>query len=138
MWEEILEKAVNVKAKASLQPLLGTRKIDSRYLKGYRPSAKKEKNKANQKHRDENNNKAKSANFLFANISQLYTQIQAFKKNKRHENHQRGHPATRVNATKITKKNKDKNKAKDLTHIKCYICKQKGHYDNKYLKKMKN
>ena len=41
-----------------------------------------------------------------------------------------------VNAIKITKK--DKNKNKDLCHVKCYIYKQKGHYVNMYPKKPKN
>ncbi len=37
---------------------------------------------------------------------------------------------------KVTKKDKDK--AKNLSYIKCYTCKQKGHYTNKYPKKPKN
>lgn len=43
---------------------------------------------------------------------------------------------TEVNTTKIAKKAKDK--AKNLTHIKCYNCKQKNHYANKYFQKSKN
>ena len=40
------KKVVNVKVKISLQPLLETNKINSKYLKSYR-LAKKDKNKAN-------------------------------------------------------------------------------------------
>lgn len=36
----------------------------------------------------------------------------------------------------MTKKYKDK--TKDLSHIKSYIYKQKGHYTNKYSEKPKN
>ncbi len=44
-----MKKIVNIKVKASLKPLLRTKKIDFRYLKSYRP-AKKDKNKANWEH----------------------------------------------------------------------------------------
>ena len=57
-------------------------------------------------------------------------------KNKCHGSCQRSYPATRVNITKVAKKDKDT--AKDLSHIKCYIYKQKDHYVNKYSKKPKN
>lgn len=76
----MVEKAVNVEAKASLQPLFKTRKIYSRYLKGYRPLAKKNKDKANQKHWEEN--KANPHNLSLININQPLTQVS--KKNKRH------------------------------------------------------
>lgn len=40
-----------------------------------------------------------------------------------------------VYATKVTQNNK--NKAKNLNHIKYYIYKQKNHYTNNYLKNLK-
>lgn len=43
-WDKIVEKVVDIKEKASLQPSFGTRKIDSKYLKKYRPPIKKDKN----------------------------------------------------------------------------------------------
>ncbi len=49
------------------------------------------------------------------------------------QNRQGGHPAIEVNVTKITKKNKDK--AKILSHIKCYTYIQKDYYTNKCPKK---
>lgn len=42
MREEMVEKAVNTEAKASLQPSFGTREMNSRCLKGYKPSIKKD------------------------------------------------------------------------------------------------
>lgn len=57
-------------------------------------------------------------------------------KDKRHQKNGRDHPASRVNATKVIKKNK--NKTKDLSHIECYTCKQKGHHTNKCPKKLQN
>lgn len=44
-----MEKAINVKAKISLQPPSKTRKIDFKYSKYYRPT---KKNKINWDHRD--------------------------------------------------------------------------------------
>ncbi len=136
-WEEVVEKAVNAEAKASLQPPSGTREIDSRCPKGFRPSVKKDKDEANREHRDrdKDKDKAKPHNPSSANSQ---PQTQASKKDKRHGNHRGGHPATEVNATEIAKKDKDKDKAKDLSHIKCYTYKQKGHYANKCPEKSKN
>lgn len=46
MWEKVIEKAINVKVKINLQSLLGIKKIDFGYQKGYR-LAKKYKDEAN-------------------------------------------------------------------------------------------
>lgn len=43
-----------------------------------------------------------------------------------------------MNTNKITKKDKDKNMAKNLSHIKYYTSKQKSHYINKYAEKPNN
>lgn len=43
----MVEKTINAETKASLQPPFGTREIDSRCPKGYKPLAKKNKDKAN-------------------------------------------------------------------------------------------
>ncbi len=92
---------------------------------------KKDKDNTNWEHRDEaSKNKAKSHNSFSAN----QTQTQAPRKDKRGS--WGGNPATWVNATKVAKK--DKEKAKDLSHVECYSYKQKGHYANKCPKKAKN
>ena len=103
-------------------------------LKGYRPLAKKEKTKTSWEYQDGDKDKVKSHNFSFTNTSLLLTEIS--KKNKHHGSHQGG---LNVNATEIADKNKDKNKdeAKDLSHTKCYVCKQKSYFNNKYPKKAK-
>lgn len=121
MWKKVIEKAVNIKAKANLQLLSEIKEIDSRCLKSYKPLDKKEKNKACQKHYDRNKDKikAKSHNALFTYPSQ--PQTQAFKKNKCHRSYERDFSSTGVNATNIPKKDKDK--AKDLSHIKYYTTK---------------
>lgn len=69
-------------------------------------------------------------------MSQPQTQVS--KKNKCHRSHWESYLATGVNATEVIKKNKEKDKTKDLSYIKCYTCKQKGHYTNKYSEKSKN
>ena len=133
----MVEKAVNAKTKAGLQPSPETKKIDSRCPKKYRLSIKKDKDNAYWEQYNEATNrdkeKAKSHN-PFSSTNQSQTQAFSFKKCQRKG--REGHPAVEVNATKIAKKNNDK--TKNLSHIKCYICKQKGHYTNKYPKKPKN
>lgn len=46
--------------------------------------------------------------------------------------------AISVNTTEVVKKNKNKDKAKNFSHIKCYTYKQKSYYTNKYFEKLKN
>ncbi len=130
-WEEVVEKAGNIDAKANLQPPFYMKDIDARCLKVHRPSAKKDKKDTYWEPRNKvfNKNKAKSNSSAAAN----QPQTQASKKDK--YSRREGHPATGVNATKVAKKDKV---PKDLSHIKCYTCHQKGHYATKYLEKPKN
>lgn len=65
----MIEKAIDVKAKTSLQPASETRKIDFKYLKNYRLLAKKDKIKANQEHRDRNKDMAKFYNLSLVNTN---------------------------------------------------------------------
>lgn len=97
--------------------------------------AKKNKDNAIKKHRNKASNKdkgkIKSYNLSTANQSQT----QAPKKDK--QDCQKSYPAISVNAIEVTKK--DKNKVKDLHHVKYYTYKlEKGHYANKCPKKSKN
>ena len=79
LWEEVVKKAVNVKAKASLQPLSKTREIEFKFLKSFNLSAEKYKDKAMQKYWDRD--KAKSYNLFLTNSQ---SQTWASKKNKRY------------------------------------------------------
>ena len=134
----MVEKAVDAKAKASLQPPSGTKKIDSRCPKRYKPLVKKDKDDTYREQHDETSNrdkkKAKSHNLLFS-TNQPQTPASKSKKNQR-KKQERGHLAIGVNAIKLAEKDKDK--AKDLSHIKCYTYKQKDHYANKCPNKPKN
>ena len=47
MWNKVVEKARDAKAKANLQPPFYIREIDSKCPKGYCPSVKKDKEDAN-------------------------------------------------------------------------------------------
>lgn len=69
MWEKMIEKVVDVEAKASLQPPFRTRKIDFRCSKNHRSSVRRDKNDANWKHWDEDKDKelAKSYNSFSTN-----------------------------------------------------------------------
>ena len=46
----MIKKIVDTEAKASLQPSFRTKKIESKYLKDYRPSVKKDKDDINWEH----------------------------------------------------------------------------------------
>ena len=52
MWEKVVKKAVDVEAKASLQPSFETREIDSRCPKRYKPLVYKDKDDAYWEQRD--------------------------------------------------------------------------------------
>ena len=132
----MIEKAVNIEAKASLQPPSETKKIDSKYPKRYKPLVKKDKDDVywDQHDKASNRNKKKTKSHNLSS-STNQTQTQAFNSKNYQREKQRG-PATAVNAIKIAKK--DKNKTKDLSHIKCYTYKQKDYYSNKCPDKPKN
>ncbi len=130
-----MEKEGDVKVKANLQLPFYVREIGSRYPKGYHLSAKKDKKDTYWEFCDETSNKNKDKAKSHNSFSANQPQIQALKKDKC--SCQRGHLVTRINATKIIKKDKDK-ASKNLSHIECYTYKQKDHYANKYSKKLKN
>ncbi len=133
----MVEKAINAEAKASLQPPSGTRGINSRYPKRYRPLVKKDKDDAYREQRNEASNRDKEkTRFHNSSSSANQPQTQVSNSKKCQRKGQEGHPATGVNATEVAKKDKDK--AKDLSHVECYTCKQKGHYVNKCPQKPKN
>ncbi len=75
MWNEVVEKAVNIEVKASLSSPSMTREINSRCPKGYRPLVKKNKNNINWEHWDEvpnkDKDKVKSHNSSSANQPQI-------------------------------------------------------------------
>ncbi len=121
-----MKKAGDAKAKANLQPPFYIRDIDARCPKDHHPSAKKGKEDTYREPQNEaskDKDKVKSHN---SSTSANQPQTQVSKKDKRgRRGGHRSHPATRVNATKVAKKNKS---PKDLSHIECYTCHQKGHY----------
>ena len=125
--------AGDVEVKANLQQPFYVREIDSKCPKGYCLLVKKDKENANLEHcnkaSNKNKEKAKSHNPFSANQPQAQA-------SKKHQGWRRDPPATGVNATKLVKKDKDK--AKDLSHVKCYTYKQKDYYASKCFKKAKN
>ncbi len=68
MWDKVIEKAIDAKAKTSLQALFGTKTINFRCPKDYKPSVKKNnKHDAHREHRNGDKDKAKSHNPFSAN-----------------------------------------------------------------------
>ncbi len=135
-WEEVVEKAGDVEAKANLQPSFYVKDINTKCPKGHRPSAKKDKEDTYQEPQNnasKDKDKAKSHN---SSTSANQPQIQASKKDKRNrQGGHRGHPANKVNAIEVAKKDKA---PKDPSHIKRYTGHQKGHYATKCPDKPKN
>lgn len=56
----MIEKAVNIEIKASLQQSSGTKEIDSRCPKSLKPLGKKDKDNTNREHRDRDKDKDKT------------------------------------------------------------------------------
>ncbi len=132
-WEEVVEKAGDVEAKANLQPPFYIRDIDARCPKSYCPSAKKDKEDTYREPQNEASKDKDKAKPHSSSTSANQPQIQAPKKDKR--GRRGGHPATGVNATEVAKKDKA---LKDLSHIEYYTCHQKGYYATKCPNNPKN
>ncbi len=136
-WEEVVENASDVEAKANLQPPFYVRNIDARCPKGHRLSAKKDKEdtyREPQSEASKDKDKAKSHSYS-TSANQLQTQAPKNDKRGRRGGHGEDHVATGVNATKVAKNDQA---PKDLNHIECYTCPQKGHYATKCPDKPKN
>lgn len=72
MWEKVIEKAIDIKAKASFQLPLKIKKINSKYPKDYRPA---KKDKINWDHWDEDKNKSIQNPILTNNTNHLCAQV---------------------------------------------------------------
>ena len=130
-----MEKTGDVEAKANLQPPFYIKDIDSsKCPKSYCPLVKKDKEDANRENYKDASNKDKEKAKFYNPFFTNQPQAQASK--KREKNQWGSPPAPGINATEVAKKDKDK--AKDLSHVECYTCKQKGHYANRCPKKLKN
>ena len=132
----MVEKVVNAKAKAGLQPFFETSEINSSCPKRYRLLVKKDKDDAYWKQHNEAINRNKKRLSL---TTLLLPQINLRPRLPTPRSAKKGrgdYLAIRVNAIEVAKKDKDK--TKDLSYFKCYTCKQKGHYVNKYPEKPKN
>ncbi len=134
-WEEVVEKAGDAEAKANLQPPFYVRDIDARCPKGYRPLPKNKENTYREPQSEASKDKDKAKSHHSTSANQPQTQAPKKDKCSRWGGHGGGHPATGVNATEVAKKDKA---PKDLSHIKCYTCHQKGHYATKCPDKPKN
>ncbi len=121
-----MEKAGDIEVKTNLQPPFYVRDIDVRCPKDHRPLVKKDKEDTYREPQNEASKDKDKAKSNSSSASANQPQTQAPKTDKR--GRWRGHLATGVNATELAKKDKA---LKDLSHIECYTCHQKGHYATK-------
>ena len=84
LWEEVIEKAVDTKAKASLQLPSKTNEINFKHFKNYKPSAKKEKTKLVKS--TEMEIKIRLSYTIPILLTQISLKPRLPKKNKRHKN----------------------------------------------------
>ena len=140
-WEEAVEKAINVEAKALLQSSASIRDMDSQCPRGNRPARKEEKDSGGK-------NKSTDSPSADTPSGKQSSSTQQTSSAKKDQNHQQGgsrrrgggqkqgcghdSPATGVNATAIKKEEKD------LSQVECYNCHKKGHYAIKCPQKSKN
>ncbi len=115
MWDKVVEKVIDVKAKANLQLLSKTREIISKCPRSYKLWTKNDKNDANWEYWDWDKDKDKAESHNPSSVNSQ-PQTQASKKDKCHGSLEGDHLIAGFNTTKIAKKNKDK--VKDLSHIK--------------------
>lgn len=98
----MIEKTIYIKAKASPQPPLGIKKINSKYPNSY---GFVKKNETNRDYWDGDKNKF-TQNLFTTNINQLWVQTSTKDKNKCYEENCQGHPAIKINTTQVIKKKK--------------------------------
>ena len=131
-WEEAVEKAVNAEAKAMLQSSASTRDMDSRCSKENRPAKKEEK---------DSGGKNKSTDSAPADIpsgkqtSSTQQASSAYPK----KDHRRGpwHGRRRGQDSPTTGVNAIPKKEEDLSQVKCFHCRKKGHFANRCPQKKK-
>ena len=138
-WDEVVDKTVDVKAKASLQAPSGTREMDSRYPRGQRPIKKEDKDSRDYEKNKFSQNPPTNTSSSGTQSSLAQPKKEQNSRSRRGEPRRQGQgqntPATGVNATAVRKdKDKDKDK-KDFSNIEYYTCKQKDYYANKCPKK---
>ena len=137
-WDEVLEKAIEAEAKASLQPASSVREMDSRCYRGRRPVKKDETSAPSKFSRDDNREKAKPADTQpSSSTAGSPPSNRGQQKNRGNRRGPRsgrrdgGTPATGVNATEVRKQDQRPEKRQDLSQIKCYNCQKMGHYATK-------
>ena len=134
-FEDTIQKTVNVKAKAALRPCSTARETDQHCPQSTRPAystAAKSQNSPMKKPRvEEPKSRTQEATSLYrlesTEISDRKTRKERKKQccleHKRARNNSGSTPITKVNVPNVSNTTR-----KDLSHITCFNCNQKGHY----------
>ena len=133
-WEELVEKAIDAEAKASLQPQSILREMDQRCPHGNRPAhatvAKPQTSTRDP--RDEPSEKPKTSGPKQPNSSRPENSEIADKKARREKKRQRRLDQARdrkgSESTPATGANTSNGTSRDVSQITCFNCNKKGHY----------
>ena len=146
-WTEIVEKAVDAEAQASLQPTSYIKEMDQRCLRGNRPNSTKASTQGNsirdprtEESRSKPQEPKASAPQHQAEASEKARKEKKKKDRRRDRERREGStPATGVNTAqtgephqKKKKKHRSDKAPRDTSQIKCYNCQKMGHYATTY------
>ena len=154
-WEEVIENAIDVGAKAACQPQLLMREMDNQCLQSHRPVKFDEPTKE-LKDSDKNSSRLQEPKAqALQHSDNADTSKKARKEKKNNRWHRRGHRAPQdgrsqegstqaigVNNTstsegKNSQKNQNRDGRQDLAQATCWNYDKKGHYANKCPKSLK-
>ena len=137
-FEEMVQKTVNVKAKACLRSSTMVRDSDARCPKGHHPSHNTSLKMQTQDSKDSSRSKEPKPNdpkpaLLHDNAAEPAKKKNRKEKKKRFWNQRQEHTGEQTQVTGVnTKAPKKKIKTK------CFNCNKKRHYANEYTKPLKN
>ena len=138
-WEELIEKAIDAKAKVGLQPSSYVRDMDQRCPRGNRPShttTAKSQASATKDHRDKPSDKHKASDkpsrSLRSEIGEVSNKKDWKEKKKKYRRDQARKSSGSNSATGVNTTNVNHGwGSQDLSQITYYNCNKRGHYANK-------
>ena len=145
-FEEMVQRAVNVEAKAGLRSSIMVRDSDICCLRDHRPSNSTASKVQTQEttikdfYLEELKVKETRPTSSRTKANEPSKQAHKEKKKKKHQERRDKEqtPASTANETKVQQKKKKMNKDRDVSKVTCFNCNKKGHYTSSCTKFPKN